>query len=77
MSTTEEEVAGSAADDNRPDAGGPLDGTTRTAIRTLPLAAYVPMGLTSDYKAPKATIDPDKSKSWLKRAWPVVKAALR
>jgi ATP-binding cassette, subfamily B, bacterial len=32
------------------------------------------MGLTSDYKAPKATIDPDRSKSWLKRAWPVVKA---
>jgi len=74
MSTTEEEVTGSAADDNRPDADGALDGTTRTATRTLPLAAYVPMGLTSDYKAPKATIDPDKSKTWLKRAWPVVKA---
>jgi ATP-binding cassette subfamily B protein len=74
MSTTEEEVAGSAADDNRPDADGALDGTTRTATRTLPLAAYVPMGLTSDYKAPRATVDPDKTKSWLKRAWPIVKA---
>jgi ATP-binding cassette subfamily B protein len=45
-----------------------------TATRMLPLAAYVPMGLTSDYKAPKATVDPDKTKSWLKRAWPIVKA---
>jgi ATP-binding cassette subfamily B protein len=74
MSTTEEEVAGSAADDSRPDADGGLDGTTRTATRTLPLAAYVPMGLTSDYKAPRATVDPDKTKSWLQRAWPIVKA---
>ncbi len=74
MSTTEDQVAGSAADDNRPDADGALDGTTRTATRTLPLAAYVPMGLTSDYKAPRATVDPDKTKSWLKRAWPIVKA---
>ena len=32
------------------------------------------MGLTSDYRAPKATIDPDKSKTWLKRAWPIVMA---
>ena len=45
-----------------------------TATRMLPLAAYVPMGLTSDYKSPKATVDPDKTKSWLKRAWPIVKA---
>ncbi|MGA2304542.1 MAG: ABC transporter ATP-binding protein [Acidimicrobiales bacterium] len=74
MSKTEDQVAGSAADDNRPDADGALDGTTRTATHTLPLAAYVPMGLTSDYKAPRATVDPDKTKSWLKRAWPIVKA---
>jgi ATP-binding cassette subfamily B protein len=74
VSTTEDQVTGAEADDGRPDIDGALDGTTRTATRTLPLAAYVPMGLTSDYKAPKATIDPDKSKTWLKRAWPVVKA---
>jgi len=73
MSTTEDQVA-AAADDNRRDADGAPDGTTRTAARTLPLAAYVPMGLTSDYKAPRATVDPDKTKSWLKRAWPIVKA---
>jgi ATP-binding cassette subfamily B protein len=74
VSTTEDQVAGAEADDGRPDIDGALDGATRTAAPRLPLAAYVPMGLTSDYKAPKATIDPDKSKSWLKRAWPVVKA---
>jgi ATP-binding cassette subfamily B protein len=73
MSTTEDQVA-AAADDNRRDADGAPDGTTRTAARTLPLAAYVPMGLTSDYKAPRATVDPDRTKSWLKRAWPIVKA---
>jgi ATP-binding cassette, subfamily B, bacterial len=74
VSTTEDQVAGAAADDGRPDMDGTFDGATRTAVHALPLAAYVPMGLTSDYKAPKATIDPDRSKSWLKRAWPVVKA---
>ena len=73
MSTTEDQVAGAAADDSRPDIddGG---GTTQTVTRQLPLAAYVPMGLTSDYKAPRATVDPDKTKTWLKRAWPIVKA---
>ena len=32
------------------------------------------MGATSRYTAPKATIDPDRSKSWIKRATPVVMA---
>jgi len=41
---TEDQVA-AAADDNRGDADGTLDGTTRTATRTLPLAAYVPLSL--------------------------------
>jgi ATP-binding cassette, subfamily B, bacterial len=74
VSTTEDQVAGAEADDGRPDIGGTFDGGSRTATRALPLAAYVPMGLISDYKAPKATIDPDKTKTWLQRAWPVVKA---
>jgi ATP-binding cassette subfamily B protein len=85
MSTTEDQVTG-AADDNRPDLDGALDGAvigaldgavdgvSTTATPRLPLAAYVPMGLTSDYKAPRATIDPDQAKSWLKRAWPIVRA---
>ena len=74
MSTTEDQVAGSAADDSRPDIDETLDGAVRTAVPNLPLATYVPMGLTSDYKAPRATVDPDKSKTWLKRAWPIVMA---
>jgi ATP-binding cassette subfamily B protein len=45
---------------------------TRPPERRLPLAAYVPMGVTSNYEAPKATVDPDTSKSWLRRAYPIV-----
>jgi ATP-binding cassette subfamily B protein len=32
------------------------------------------MGVTSNYEAPKATVDPDRSKSWLRRASPIVAA---
>jgi ATP-binding cassette, subfamily B, bacterial len=60
MSIGEDVRTGAAADDE----GGP--------VRTLPLAAYVPMGVTSNYKAPKATVDPDTTKSWLRRAYPIV-----
>ena len=71
MSTTEDQVAGHAGRrrarrDARPPQAPP-DGPRR-----LPLAAYVPMGVTSDYKPPKATVDPDMSKSWIKRAYPIV-----
>jgi ATP-binding cassette subfamily B protein len=62
MSTTEEEVTGAPE----------VTDATQTAVRTQPLAAYVPMGVTSNYKAPKATVDPDSSKSWLRRAYPIV-----
>jgi ATP-binding cassette, subfamily B, bacterial len=48
--------------------------TTEDKVRRLPLAAYVPMGVTSNYKRPKATVDPDSSKSWLRRAYPIVRA---
>jgi ATP-binding cassette, subfamily B, bacterial len=47
---------------------------TGEEVRQLPLAAYVPMGVTSRYVAPKATVDPDRSKSWIGRARPVVMA---
>ena len=51
------------------------DGTgTEDGGPTLPFAAYVPMGATSRYTKPKATIDPDRTKSWLKRATPIVMA---
>jgi ATP-binding cassette, subfamily B, bacterial len=48
------------------------DGTN--AAHGLPLAAYVPMGVASRYAKPKATIDPDRSKKWVRRAWPIVMA---
>jgi ATP-binding cassette, subfamily B, bacterial len=81
MSTTEDKLEGTPAEVHAAGTGpagteaadtreaGDLDGATR-----LPLAAYVPMGATSRYAKPKATIDPDRSKSWLKRATPIVMA---
>jgi ATP-binding cassette subfamily B protein len=77
MSTTEDKLTGASADDDRDAMEQPSNGSTRTATRQLPLAAYVPMGITSKYKAPKATIDPDTSKSWLRRAYPIVAAHKR
>jgi ATP-binding cassette subfamily B protein len=71
VSTTEDQRTGAPADDEG-GADSASASTTRTAERTLPLAAYVPMGVTSNYKAPKATVDPDSSKSWLRRAYPIV-----
>jgi ATP-binding cassette subfamily B protein len=35
---------------------------------------YVPLAVQGRYERPRATIDPDRSKSWLKRALPVVMA---
>ena len=40
----------------------------------LPFAAYVPMGAVSQYQAPKATVDPDRTKTWVKRAMPILMA---
>ncbi len=68
MSTTEDRIEG------RPPAGesSPTAEAGTESERQLPLAAYVPMGATSDYKPPRATIDPDMSKGWIKRAYPIV-----
>ncbi len=35
---------------------------------------FAPSGNTSPYKPPRAQIDPDRKKSWLRRTWPVLKA---
>ncbi len=67
MSTTEDKVDGVITD--QPSATASTEGDV---TRQLPVAAYVPMGVTSEYEAPRATIDPDTSKSWLKRAFPIV-----
>ena len=73
----------SKTEDRFQSAATPLDGNGSVAVdpegtgeevRQLPLAAYVPMGVTSRYVAPKATVDPDRSKSWIRRAAPIVMA---
>jgi ATP-binding cassette, subfamily B, bacterial len=43
-----------------------------TASRRLPIAAYIPMGAASRYEAPASRVDPDRSKSWIRRAAPIV-----
>jgi ATP-binding cassette subfamily B protein len=75
MSTTEHQVAGAEADDEHGATTVPTVAPTeapQTEVRRQPLAVYVPMGVTSDYKPPKASVDPDTSKSWIKRAYPIV-----
>jgi ATP-binding cassette subfamily B protein len=72
MSKTEDRYGAAAG----PQADGAVDAGSGTddGARTLPFAAYVPMGATSRYTAPKATVDPDRSKSWIGRAKPIVMA---
>jgi ATP-binding cassette, subfamily B, bacterial len=71
VSTTEDQVTGTPADDESDTlTASPV--ATPKGTRQLPLATYVPMGVTSNYQPPKATVDPDTSKSWIKRAYPIV-----
>jgi ATP-binding cassette, subfamily B, bacterial len=53
-----------------------VSATTADRRPTLPgtPTAFVPTGIESRYRPPRATIDPDESKSWIGRAWPVVMA---
>ncbi|MGB7053110.1 MAG: ABC transporter transmembrane domain-containing protein, partial [Acidimicrobiales bacterium] len=37
-------------------------------------SAFEPMGVTARYEAPPAGINPDKSLTWLRRAWPIMRA---
>jgi ATP-binding cassette, subfamily B, bacterial len=71
MSTTQDRTAGVFPD--------PEDGAIQTEVPTIrqPIGSYVPMGIMSTYRKPKATIDPDPSKSWLRRAYPIVRAHRR
>jgi ATP-binding cassette, subfamily B, bacterial len=72
MSTTEDQVTGAPADDAGAAMSAPPLAAPEPAVRQMPLSAYVPMGAPSNYKAPKATVDPDSSKTWIKRAYPIV-----
>jgi ATP-binding cassette, subfamily B, bacterial len=70
MSKTEDRLDDVLADGN----GTVTTDPSSESTRGLPLAAYVPMGALSQYEAPKATVDPDRSKKWIKRAAPIVMA---
>ena len=71
MSKTEDRYGAPAG---VPATGAAAQEGNEDGARTLPFAAYVPMGATSRYTAPKATVDPDRTKSWIGRAKPIVMA---
>ena len=54
--------------------GGAGAATSEKPALGLPFAAYVPMGAVSRYQKPKATVDPDRTKTWVKRAMPILMA---
>jgi ATP-binding cassette subfamily B protein len=74
VSKTEDRLDESGVPAEHAGNGSLADGAVATAEKTLPLAAYVPTGAISRYEKPKASVDPDESKSWIKRAAPIVMA---
>jgi ATP-binding cassette subfamily B protein len=50
---------------------------TAAASRSEPADPFAPAGVESRYRPPRATIDPDRSRSWIYRARPVVLAHKR
>ncbi|HXA73582.1 MAG TPA: ABC transporter ATP-binding protein [Acidimicrobiales bacterium] len=72
MSKTEDRLEESGAPAPTAGNGHVPDGAVATAEEALPFAAYIPMGAVSRYEKPKATIDPDVTKSWIRRAAPIV-----
>ena len=51
-----------------------LGQSTETLFQDLGAREFEPVVEVSLFEAPRATIDPDATKSWLKRSWPVVRA---
>ena len=74
MSKTEDRLEESGTPTSAAGNGRVADGSVATAEKTLPFAAYIPTGAVSRYEKPTATVDPDESKSWIKRAAPIVMA---
>jgi ATP-binding cassette subfamily B protein len=72
MSKTEDRLEEAGAPTPTAGNGRVADGAVATEEKTLPFAAYVPMGAVSRYEKPKATISPDVSLSWIRRAAPIV-----
>jgi ATP-binding cassette subfamily B protein len=68
MSKTEDRLDDVVANGN----GSVATKPTTDPTQGLPLASYVPMGALSRYSPPKATVDSDRSKTWIKRAAPIV-----
>ncbi len=46
----------------------------RRRLPQAPANPYEPIAETAHYEAPRAGIDPDQSKTWLRRAWPIMRA---
>ena len=38
------------------------------------LTPYEPIGVTPNYLPPRAAIDPDKNKGWIRRVWPIMRS---
>ncbi len=72
MSKTEDRLEESGTPTPAAGNGQRADGAVATAEKTLPLAAYIPTGAVSRYEKPQASVDPDESKSWIRRAAPIV-----
>jgi ATP-binding cassette subfamily B protein len=72
MSKTEDRLEESGAPAPTAGNGHVPDGAVATAEEALPFAAYIPMGAVSRYEKPKATINPDVTLSWIRRAAPIV-----
>jgi ATP-binding cassette subfamily B protein len=49
------------------------DATTREATGEFQRSAFIPMGVTSKYRRPSGRLDPDTSKTWLRRVLPVLR----
>jgi ATP-binding cassette, subfamily B, bacterial len=50
------------------------DGATHPEATPDAASPFVPIDIVSRYEAPRASIDPDRSKSWLRRAMPIMGA---
>ena len=72
MSKTEDRLDETVAPAPAADNGQIGDAGVATGEKQLPFAAYVPMGAVSRYEKPTATINPDTTQSWIKRAAPIV-----
>jgi ATP-binding cassette subfamily B protein len=72
VSKTEDRLEESGAPAPTAGNGHVPDGAVATAEEALPFAAYIPMGAVSRYEKPKATINPDVTLSWIRRAAPIV-----